>query len=527
MSRPGIDRVFERRLSALINSGQPQILQGGRKGVEKESLRVRPDGTLATTLHPQALGSALTNAHITNDYSESLIELVTPAFTASWELLQYLLDLHQFVYRHLGDELLWATSMPGAIARDEDIPIAQFGTSHVGRMKNVYRRGLGLRYGRMMQAISGVHFNYSFPLPFWEMYADIRESRERGTDFISASYFDLLRNYRRHGWIVLYLFGVSPVVCKSFLRGRDAELADFTNNTAYEPYATSLRMSDVGYRNRNQSGLSVSVNSLDEYVRDLSHAISTIHPPYAALGIKDASGEYQQLNANILQIENEYYSFIRPKRVARSGERPTKALQRAGVEYVEVRALDVSAFDPVGVNQNKVRFLEAFLALCLMKQSPPIGDSEQSALDQNHVTVARRGREPGLMLWRDGRDVPMQTWAQELLDSMTGICEVLDRGDKSRPYTQALAVQAAKLADVALTPSARLMQELTSTDESFFDLALRMSKTHKDYFLDLYPPNEERLAEFATQAQESLQRQAAIEAADKGTFEQYLERYFR
>jgi glutamate--cysteine ligase len=173
-----------------------------------------------------------------------------------------------------------------------------------------------------------------------------------------------------------------------------------------------------------------------------------------------------------------------------------------------------------------VRFLEAFLALCLMKQSPPIGDSEQSALDQNHVTVARRGREPGLMLWRDGRDVPMQTWAQELLDSMTGICEVLDRGDKSRPYTQALAVQAAKLADVALTPSARLMQELTSTDESFFDLALRMSKTHKDYFLDLYPPNEERLAEFATQAQESLQRQAAIEAADKGTFEQYLERYF-
>jgi glutamate--cysteine ligase len=526
MSRPGIDRVFERRLSALINSGQPQILQGGRKGVEKESLRVRPDGTLATTLHPPALGSALTNAHITNDYSESLIELVTPAFTASWELLQYLLDLHQFVYRHLGDELLWATSMPGAIARDEDIPIAQFGTSHVGRMKNVYRRGLGLRYGRMMQAISGVHFNYSFPLPFWEMYADIRESRERGTDFISASYFDLLRNYRRHGWIVLYLFGVSPVVCKSFLRGRDAELADFTNNTAYEPYATSLRMSDVGYRNRNQSGLSVSVNSLDEYVRDLSHAISTIHPPYAALGIKDASGEYQQLNANILQIENEYYSFIRPKRVARSGERPTKALQRAGVEYVEVRALDVSAFDPVGVNQNKVRFLEAFLALCLMKQSPPIGDSEQSALDQNHVTVARRGREPGLMLWRDGRDVPMQTWAQELLDSMTGICEVLDRGDKSRPYTQALAVQAAKLADVALTPSARLLQELTSTDESFFDLALRMSKTHKDYFLDLYPPNEERLAEFATQAQESLQRQAAIEAADKGTFEQYLERYF-
>ncbi len=525
MSTSGIDRAFEKRLSALINCGQPEILQGGAKGVEKESLRMTPDGRLAETAHPRALGSALTNEHITTDYSEALIELVTPPFTATWELLQYLLDLHQFVYRHLGDELLWATSMPSAIERDEDIPLAQYGKSHIGRMKTIYRNGLGLRYGRMMQAISGVHFNYSFPLPFWEAYAALRGSREHGAGFVSASYFDLLRNYRRYGWIVLYLFGVSPVVCKSFIKGRNFELADFTNNTAYEPYATSLRMSDVGYRNRNQAGLAVSVNSLEEYVRDLTHAISTPHPPYEALGVK-VDGKYRQLNANILQIENEYYSFIRPKRVARSAERPTKALLRAGVEYVEVRALDVSAFDPVGVNQNKLRFLEAFLALCLLKESAPIGDSEQGSLDQNHVTVARRGREPGLQLWRDADAVPMREWARELLDSMTGICEVLDRGDASRPYTQALAAQSAKLDDVALTPSARLMSELTSSGESFFDLALRMSVTHKDYFLDLYAPNDARLREFGAEAEESLARQRAIETKDSGTFEDFLARYF-
>jgi glutamate--cysteine ligase len=524
MSSPGIDRAFERRLAALVNGGAPQLLQGGAKGVEKESLRVLPTGALAATPHPAALGSALTNEHITTDYSEALIELVTPPFTHSWELLQYLLDLHQFVYRHLGDELLWATSMPCAIQRDEDIPLAQFGPSHVGRMKTVYRNGLGLRYGRMMQAISGVHFNYSFPLPFWEAYAAVRAARRVDAAFISASYFELLRNYRRHGWLVLYLFGVSPVVCKSFLRGRDVTLPELTRGTAYEPYATSLRMSDVGYRNRNQAGLAVSVNSLDEYIRDLSRAISTPHPPYQALGV-EVNGEYRQLNANILQIENEYYSFIRPKRVARSGERPTKALQRAGVEYVEVRALDVSAFDPVGVNQNKLRFLEAFLALCLLKDSPPIGDSEQGRLDANHVTVARRGREPGLTLWRDGRDVPLQAWARELLDSMAGICEILDRGDTARPYTEALAIQAAKIADPALTPSARLLAGLND-EESFFDLALRMSREHKAYFLDLYPPNEERLKEFASEAQESLRAQRAIEASDRGTFGEYLQRYF-
>src|SRR5687767_2457710 len=418
-----IDRRLEQTLAALINSGEPQIIHGGRKGIERESLRVTPEGRIALTPHPPALGSALTNDNITTDYSEALIELVSPTFRTSWELLQYLLDLHQFVYQHLGDELLWATSMPSIIDGEGSIPIAQFGSSNIGRMKTVYREGLGVRYGRIMQAISGVHFNYSFPTTMWDPWADVVQSRTRGQDFISERYFHLLRNYRRHGWIVLYLFGVSPVVCNSFLRGRNVTLPRLSKDTSYEPYATSLRMSDLGYRNRNQSGLSVSVNSLDEYVRDLSRAITTPHPPYEKLGV-EVNGEWRQLNSNILQIENEYYSFIRPKRVARSGERPTKALLRAGVEYVEVRALDVSAFDPVGVNQNKLRFLEVFLALCLMKDSPPIATWEHEVLDTNHVTVARRGREPGLTLKREGRDVPMQSWARELVDSMRGIAEV-------------------------------------------------------------------------------------------------------
>jgi glutamate--cysteine ligase len=283
-------------------------------------------------------------------------------------------------------------------------------------------------------------------------------------------------------------------------------------------------MSDIGYRNKNQATVSVSVNSLDEYVRDLSRAISTPYPPYEKIGVK-VDGEYQQLNANILQIENEYYSFIRPKRVARSGERPTKALQRGGVEYVEVRALDVSAFDPVGVNQNKLRFLEAFLALCLLRDSAPIGESEQAGLDANHLLVARRGREPNLMLKRDGRDFPMLDWARELLDAMQGLCELLDHGEAARPYTSALEQQRAKIDDVERTPSARLLADMRQSGESFFELAQRMSKLHKDYFLDLYPPNERRLAEFAAAAQESHEAQARIEAADNTDFDTYLAHY--
>ncbi len=521
----GLDRVFERRLAGFVNAREPGVLRGGLKGLEKESLRVTPEGHIAQTSHPEAMGSALTNEVITTDYSEALIELVTPPFRESWELLQYLCDLHQFVYRHLGDELLWATSMPCVLNGDASIPIARFGRSNVAQMKEIYREGLGHRYGRVMQAISGVHFNYSFPEHFWPVLEHVLESRQTGQPFASSQYFSVLRNYRRYGWLVLYLFGNSPAFCASFLDGRDHDLKELRPGTLYAPDATSLRMSDLGYRNKNQAGVEISVNSLDEYLRDLNRAVNIPHPEYEQIGVK-VDGKYRQLNANLLQIENEYYSFIRPKRVARSGERPSQALARGGVQYVEVRALDVSAFDPVGVNQNKLRFLEAFLLLCVLKDSQPISHSEQTDLDTNHAIVARRGRERGLQLKREGRPISLRSWGLELVDSMRGICELLDEGQPRRPYIAALEVQEAKLHDPALTPSARSLAELKSSGDSFFDFALRMSRIHKSYFLELYPPNEQRLQEFRTEADESLRRQAAIEAADTLDFDDYLARYF-
>jgi glutamate--cysteine ligase len=521
----GIDRAFERRLSALVNSREHGVLQGGLKGVEKESLRVTPDGQISQASHPAALGSTLTHEYITTDYSEALIELVTPAFKESWELLQFLCDLHQFVYRHLGDELLWATSMPCNLQGDASIPVARFGSSNIGRMKEVYRIGLGHRYGRMMQAISGVHYNYSFPAHFWPVLAEALQEHNPNQNFISAQYFNLLRNYRRYGWLVLYLFGNSPALCSSFVSGREHGLQDFAPGTLYAPYATSLRMSDLGYRNKSQAGVQISVNSLAEYVRDLTAAVSTPHPEYQKIGVK-VDGEYRQLNTNLLQIENEYYSYIRPKRVIRSGEHPSAALQRGGVEYVEFRALDVSAFDPVGVNQNKLRFLEAFAALCVLKESAPIAAHEEAGLDANHAAVARRGREPGLQLNRNGRAIELRRWALELIDSMRGVCEMLDQGDSQRPYAAALELQESKVNDPARTPSARSLEELRSTGESFGQMALRMSNVHRNYFLDLYPPNEQRLSDFAAQAAASLEQQAAIERSDTMTFDQYLANYF-
>jgi glutamate--cysteine ligase len=526
MPRPRIDRSFERRLAGLVNAREPGVLQGGLKGVEREALRVTPNGRIARTGHPPALGSALAHPHITTDYSEALIELVTPPFPSAWELQQYLCDLHQFVYSELGDELLWATSMPCAISGDDDIPIARYGSSNIGRMKHVYRVGLGHRYGRIMQAISGVHFNYSFPDGFWPVLEAVEGTRLRGRAFTDDAYFALLRNYRRYGWLILFLFGVSPAVSRSFFAGRDvpAGLEPMGKDTLIAPCATSLRMSDLGYRNKNQAGVYVSVNSVEEYVRDLSRLISTPNPEYEADGVV-VGGEWRQLNANLLQIENEYYSFIRPKRVARSGERPTRALERGGVQYVEMRSLDVGAYDPVGVNQRKLLFLEAFAALCLLRESAPLSRELSEKYEANHVLVAGRGRQPGLVLWTEQGPLALADWAGEVLDQMQGLCELLDAGDASKPYSAALAFQRAKLTDFAELPSARLLDEMRRQGRSFFDVALWMSAMHRDYFRELYPPNPGRLAELREEAAASLVEQRAVEERDAMPFAEFVARY--
>ncbi len=513
---------FEKRLASLTANGG-DALYGGLKGVEKESLRVSADGLLAQTPHPAGLGSALTNRFITTDFSEALLEFVTPAFTTTWEALRCICDIHQFTYSHLGEEMLWTSSMPCRIPRDEGVPLARYGTSNVGRMKTIYRRGLGHRYGREMQVIAGVHFNYSLPEAFWPAYREILGSELELTEFRSEHYLGMIRNFRRMGWIILYLFGASPAVCKSFA-GAAASLPSLNDDTWFEPWATSLRMSDLGYSNKNQSRIDISLNSLDEYVRDLTRAINTLEPAYEKIGVK-VDGEYRQLNANLLQIENEYYSPIRPKRVARSGEQPTAALRRDGIEYVEVRSLDINMFDPSGINQNTMRFIEAFLIYCLLEDSPKIDDRESSAIRENHTGTARHGRDPGFRLQRDGAEATLQEWAREILDKVLAVAESLDRDGDS--YSAAIHHLLALVEEPEKTLSARIVNELQRTGSSFFEFALQTARCHRDYFASIAPLSEEREAVLAEEAADSELRQQAIESADTITLDEYLQRYFQ
>ena len=517
-----MSQAFERRLSALAAAG-PESLAGGLKGVEKESLRTDADGGLARTPHPAALGSALTNSFVTTDFSEALLEFITPAYSSTWEALQFLCDIHQFTYAQLGDELLWTASMPCRIPNDDDIPLAYYGTSNVGRMKTIYRRGLGYRYGRNMQTIAGVHFNYSLPGRFWPVYQSIIGSEESGDAFRSRHYLGLVRNFRRFGWLILYLFGASPAMCRSF--GDDFDMDHVDDHTWYERYGTSLRMSDLGYSNQNQARINISINSLDEYIRDLSDAIQTPEPAYEKIGVK-VNGERRQLNANLLQIENEYYSPIRPKRTAHSGERPTAALHRGGIEYVEIRSIDISLDDPAGINQNTMRFVEAFLIYCLLEDSPPLDAAGLEETRINQTRTAKYGRDPAFVLARDGKDTSLADWAGELLDGVAAVAQVIDSAGEDSGYADAVDAMRAVVADPDATPSARILDELANTGDSFFDFALDVSQRHRDYFASITQLSPAREAEFAAEAQESLARQQAIEAADSESLDEYLQRYF-
>lgn len=515
--------LLETRLLKLSAPEAAGLVRGGQRGVERECLRITPEGRLAGTPHPQAIGSALTNAFITTDFSEALLEFVTPPQDYNWQTIQFLCDIHQFTMERIGDELLWPLSMPCRIRSDAEVPIAYYGTSNIGRMKSIYRRGLAHRYGSIMQAISGVHYNYSLPDAFWPLYRELEGERSELQDFRSAAYLAAVRNVRRMDWLLLYLFGASPALCKSFVQGRESGLAELDTATLYGPWATSLRMSDLGYRNDVQAKLVVSANSLDEYIRDLNQATKLPRAEFARIGVK-VDGEYRQLNANQLQIENEFYSTIRPKRVIQRGERPTAALRRGGVQYIELRALDISPADPVGLNQRQLRFLEVFLIYCLLLESPPISAAEQERIDQNHGLVARRGREPGLRLRRGEGEIPLQTWGSAICKEMVAVARLLDP-DGRQGHVEAIRHHARGIEDPAQTPSAALIAELRDRQQSLAAYGLDLARRTREYFLSLGPELNQHRELLATEARESLLRQAQMEAGDVLDFDEYLARY--
>jgi len=475
------------------------------------------------TPHPQVLGSALTHPRITTDYSEALVELITGTHATTTSLIDELRLTHRYVANALGDdsELIWNHSMPGILPSEADIPIAWYGTSNTGMLKHVYRRGLALRYSKTMQCIAGVHYNFSLPDAFWEW---LNLPGDTAIERRSHGYIALIRNFTRYSWLLMYLFGASPAVSRDFLRGDDHGLHRLDADTLFLPHATSLRMSDLGYQSPAQSQLKPCYNDLDAFLSQLFDAVTRPWPAYERIGTH-RDGQWIQLNTHLLQIENEYYSTIRPKRVTRRGERPITALAERGVQYVEVRCLDVDPFEPVGIAAETARFLDAFLLYCALQDSPPFQpDGYCHRSRENFARVVREGRAPGLQLNCDGAAVSVPQWGNKLLDDISGCAELLDAAYGGDDYVCAVAAQRDKLADPDLTASARVLTTLRERGITFRDYLLELSAEHARA-LRAETLSEAEQALYAAMARQSLAEQAAIEDGDAIGFDEYVARY--
>jgi len=491
-----------------------------QRGIEKESLRVSPEGQISLSSHPPALGSALTNPYITTDFSEALLEFITPAFPDIDECLKVLENIHRFTVQNLDNsEMLWVTSMPCPLG-NSDIPIAQYGNSNIGKLKTLYRHGLHNRYGSLMQAIAGIHYNFSMPEAFWEPYKSLSQHTGTMQEFRTEKYLHLIRNFHRYSWFLIYLFGASPAACKCFVEGREHDLQEFDDYSLYLPDATCLRMGNLGYKSEAQKSLFVCYNDLETYVDCLYQAMHTPYSEYEKIG-QQQNDEYLQINTNLLQLENEFYSTIRPKRNVQSGERPLDALVNNGIEYVEVRALDLDPYTPLGISAEQIRFLDTFLLHCLLAESPLCNQQEFFDVSSNIAKVVEFGRDSNLMLDFDSNPKSMKEWSLELIEELSHSAGLLDEINGGTGYLDSLQKQLDKVNNPNLTPSGQMLKEMTDKGLSFFEFSMQQSRQHHE-LLSNNGLDETSANHMSATAGESHLKQKEIEASDELGFDEFL-----
>ena len=495
------------------------------RGIEKEGLRMQSNGFLSQTPHPKALGSKLTHPFITTDYSESLLELITEPKSSVKDALNMLRQLHVLVQQALPEgELMWPLSMPCMLSsNDDDIPLADYGTSNSGKLKTLYRSGLGVRYGRRMQTIAGLHYNLSFGDDLFVAWQRDVGSDDDLTSFKNQKYLGLIRNFKRLTSMVLYLFGASPSVCPCFLKGREHDLEPLNTKTFYKPHATSLRMGKLGYTNSVQDQLDIRYNHLPEYIQGLRQAIGTPFAQFSDIGIDDTDGNPIQINDHILQIENEYYSPIRPKQVTKVGETPTQALENRGIAYVEFRAIDLDPYSDVGIRLSSACFLEVLALYCLLTDSPMLLPQEDDELAINLERVVNDGLKEDLTILVAGKEISLHTWMNQHMNNMLPLASLLDAKQGGNEYRTAMALMQGKVGNPELTLSAQLMADskrLGSTWQLGYDLALHHRKQILGHALS---PHLQ--AKYEVLAEKSLMQQSELEAEQTQAFNEFIKQY--
>ncbi|WWP02188.1 MAG: glutamate--cysteine ligase [Candidatus Dasytiphilus stammeri] len=502
------------------------IFQNISRGIERETLRVQINGNIVHTSHPSSLGRSLTHKWVTTDFAEAQLEFISPIYKDINQLITFLYEIHHHVANVIGSkqERMWPLSMPGFISTEDNIILAQYGNSNIGKMKTLYRQGLKHRYGTMKQIITGVHYNFSLPLSFWQAWAGI-DNMKSGKEIISANYMGLIRNYYRFGWIIPYLFGASPAICTSFLQGKKSSIHlkyHQKGNMLYLPFATSLRLSKIGYNSNQQDNLNINLNHLKNYVFSIKNALKTPCREYTHIGLRN-NDNYHQLNNNILQIENEFYAPIRPKRLTYKGKSILDALLDEGIEYIEIRSLDINPFSPIGINLEQIMFLDLFLLWCLLTNSIEMNRNELIFTQKNWNEVVLYGRKPGLNInlnvGSHNMTTPISIIGKYIMQNLKTIASILDTNNNCNKYQKTCNNLAKFFDNPDLTYSSRILKIMmnqgiiktgTILAEKYHNVLIKQSCNIITKEL------------FSKENIDSCHRQITIESTDTMDFDSYL-----
>lgn len=500
----------------------PKILEGIFRGIERETLRIKKNGNFSKTKHPYFLGSSLTNKWITTDFSENLLEFITPASNNIDDILSFLTDLHCFTASKINNERMWPFSIPYSYKKKTNIQIAQYGYSNLGKMKSVYRTGLKNRYGDLIHTISGVHYNFSLPILFWKNWKKENKIKD-SIDYISKGYLHLIRNYYRFGWIIPYLFGASPAIPSFFLKNiqKKYQFKKNKENIFYLPWATSLRLSDIGYTNTKILDLNIMFNDFDEYIQSLQKALTTPSEKFIKLGLKDKDNNFQQLNTNILQSENELYTQIRPKRNTKNDESLIEALKNRGIEYIEIRSLDINPFSPIGINKNQILLLDLFLIWCALIDSPKTDRKDFIFINKNWEKIIFEGRKPNqqIYIYQENKKKKLIEIIEVIFQDLKKIALILDDHSNSIKYQTVCNKMKLFFINPELTYSAQFLKSFV--EKGIKKTGSNLSQRYYNTFINKNKFNlNQKILE--QEAKYSHHKQTKIEKSDILNFEEYI-----
>lgn len=359
----------------LVNDHVKPYLLNARYGIEKESNRVDLSGNLAKTDHPKSISLRDEHPYIQRDFSELQMEIITPVSNTLEELFNYLAAIHDVAYRSMGkNEMLWPLSMPPQLPeKEENIVIA--------KLKNVenvlYRQTLSDTYGRRKQMICGVHFNFEFGDELIRALFNAQSEIKDFHHFKTEIYLKATRNYIHYRWLVTYFYGASPSSEKNF----------FEEDSLNGP-VRSIRNSKYGYT--NSAGVEVSYSSIQNYLSDLSLMVKR----------------------GLLSKEKEFYSPVRLR-----GGQQVSDLAVHGINYIELRNIDLNPFETYGVSYEQAEFLHLFLIYLLWKDEGENCDEWVKMGDYYNDVVALEHPLEHTKFKKD---------AENMIDEMEHLVQILD-----------------------------------------------------------------------------------------------------